>query len=51
VLYWHLDEGLSAKELIAKGFSEEVINQVLSTIKKTEYKRRQCPPGIKVHQE
>lgn len=51
VLYWHLDEGLSAEELSEKGFSREVISQVLSTIKKTEYKRRQCPPGIKVHQE
>lgn len=48
VLHWHLEEGLGAKELEDKGFPADVVSQVLSTIKKTEYKRRQSPPGIKV---
>ena len=47
ILHWHLEEGCSHDELENKGFPEDIVNQVLSTIKKTEYKRRQCPPGIK----
>ncbi|MFC1570382.1 NAD(+) synthase [Candidatus Omnitrophota bacterium] len=46
ILHWHLEEGYSHDELENKGFPAEVVNQVLSAIKRTEYKRRQCPPGI-----
>ncbi|MBU1084243.1 MAG: NAD(+) synthase [Candidatus Omnitrophota bacterium] len=47
ILYWHLDKDFSAKEIEEKGFDPETVNNVISTIKTTEYKRMQCPRGIK----
>lgn len=48
ILHYYLEEGLSPGELKKKGFKKDVIEEVISTIKKTEYKRNQLPPGIKV---
>jgi len=48
VLHFYLEEKCTSAQLEEKGFSKEVIEQVISTIKKTEFKRKQLPPGIKV---
>jgi len=48
MLHYYLEEGYSLEELAKKGFKKDVIEQVIATIKKTEYKRDQCPPGIKI---
>ncbi|MEA3490132.1 MAG: NAD(+) synthase [Candidatus Omnitrophota bacterium] len=50
-ILYHLGKGRSPDELVRKGFSAETIREVEETIKRTEYKRRQCPPGIKVSTE
>ncbi|MDP8298779.1 MAG: NAD(+) synthase [Candidatus Tantalella remota] len=48
ILYYHLDENCTAGELEKKGFDPDVVKEVLAAIDRTEYKRRQCPPGIKL---
>ncbi|MBD3295901.1 MAG: NAD(+) synthase, partial [Candidatus Omnitrophica bacterium] len=48
ILHFYLEEDYSPDQLREKGFSEEHIDQVLTTIKKTAFKRDQLPPGIKV---
>jgi len=44
--YIELDH--SAADLIHNGFPEEQVRRVLRLVDKSEYKRRQCPPGIKI---
>ncbi len=39
---------MSAQQIIADGFDPEVVNFVLRTIDKNEYKRKQAPIGLKV---
>lgn len=46
ILYLHLDEKLSAKDLRGRGFADDVVDGIMSAIEQSEYKRRQCPPGI-----
>lgn len=48
ILHYYLEEGLSPEELKNKGFEKDVIEEVIHAIKRTEYKRNQLPPGIKV---
>ena len=47
-ILYRIDEGLSEEELITEGFDPSMVKEVIGTIKKTAYKREQCPPGIKV---
>jgi NAD+ synthetase len=44
----YIEEGKTAQEIIAAGFSKTVVRQILPRIDANEYKRRQCPPGIKI---
>jgi NAD+ synthase (glutamine-hydrolysing) len=48
ILHLYLEEKLSVDELNARGFPLATVEQVISAIKNTEYKRKQCPPGIKI---
>jgi len=43
-----VETNASREELVAHGFSEAVVADVLSRYYQSEYKRRQFPPGIKV---
>ena len=43
-----VETNASREELVAHGFSEAVVADVLSRYYRSEYKRRQFPPGIKV---
>jgi len=47
-LHLHLEEKLSPEELRSRGFSDDVVDNIMNAIEQSEYKRRQCPPGIKV---
>jgi len=51
ILYYYLNKGHSAGELENKGFDPDTVKQVLSTIKNMEYKRKQCPPGLKLSKQ
>jgi NAD+ synthase (glutamine-hydrolysing) len=48
ILDLHIEHHQSASEIIAQGFDEEAVQQVLKRIKTAEFKRRQAAPGIKV---
>jgi NAD+ synthase (glutamine-hydrolysing) len=43
-----IERNASRKQLLAHGFSKEVVNEVVSRYYKSEYKRRQLPPTIKL---
>jgi NAD+ synthase (glutamine-hydrolysing) len=45
--YVELDE--SREELTTNGFDPEIVDRALAMIDRAEYKRRQAPPGVKLH--
>lgn len=48
-ILFHLSNGSSEDEIVKKGFSRDIIKEVVDTIERTAYKRKQCPPGIEVN--
>lgn len=48
ILYYYLEELLSSTEIINKGYNKDVVNWVIRTVNRNEYKRRQAAPGFKV---
>src|SRR5215210_6461758 len=49
VLKEYVEEDRSREELLADGFDRAVVERALSLIDRAEYKRRQAPPGVKLH--
>jgi len=43
-----LDEKLSREEIIKQRFDKELVDRILNTVARTEFKRRQLPPVLKV---
>jgi NAD+ synthase (glutamine-hydrolysing) len=48
ILRMYVEKDRSVPEIVAKGFSEDVVRKVVSLVDKSEYKRRQAPPGVKI---
>jgi NAD+ synthase (glutamine-hydrolysing) len=48
VLQDYVEEDLSAAEIEAEGFDRETVRRVVALVDRSEYKRRQAPPGIRV---
>ena len=48
VLQNYVEEDLSAAEIEAEGFDRETVQRVVALVDRSEYKRRQAPPGIRV---
>lgn len=48
ILKAYIEEDKSAQEIIESGFDQDVVRQVVSLVDRSEYKRRQAPPGIKI---
>ncbi|MEN8200246.1 MAG: NAD(+) synthase, partial [Thermodesulfobacteriota bacterium] len=48
ILELHLEEHLGVDEIVAHGFSREVVTDVLRRIRLNEYKRKQAAMGLKV---
>jgi NAD+ synthetase len=46
VLEQLVEEGCSTEEVIAQGFERAVVERVASLVQRSEYKRRQMPPGL-----
>ena len=44
----YVEEGLSRRDLVAKGFPEAVVNDVVRKVDLNEYKRKQAAPGLKI---
>ena len=49
VLKEYVEEDRSREELLADGFDRRVVERALAMIDRAEYKRRQAPPGVKLH--
>lgn len=48
ILKGYVEEDKSTSELIEEGLPKDVVNQVVNMVDRSEYKRRQSPPGIKI---
>ncbi len=48
ILALYLDEGSSCDDIVRKGFDAELVQWIIETVEKNEYKRRQAPPGLTV---
>ena len=48
ILQGYVEEGLSRRELVARGFPESVVNDVVRKVDLNEYKRKQAAPGLKI---
>ena len=48
ILHGYIEEGLSGEDLIAQGFSPEVVQWVINAVGRSEYKRRQAAPVLRI---
>jgi NAD+ synthase (glutamine-hydrolysing) len=48
VLKGYVEEGLSSRDLVAQGFPEAVVGDVVRKVDLNEYKRKQAAPGLKI---
>ncbi len=48
ILKGYVEEGLSRRDLVAQGFSESVVNDIVRKVDLNEYKRKQAAPGLKI---
>lgn len=48
ILKDYMETNLSAADLIQKGYPAAEVNKVIDLIQRSEHKRRQAPPGIKI---
>ena len=50
ILEAYVEEDRSLPEIVALGFDEATVRRVMHMVDRTEYKRRQAPPGVKITQ-
>jgi len=48
ILRGYVEEGLSRRDLLAQGFAEAVVNDVVRKVDLNEYKRKQAAPGLRI---
>ena len=48
ILRGYVEEGLSRRDLVALGFAESVVNDIVRKVDLNEYKRKQMAPGLKI---
>lgn len=48
ILKGYVEEGLSRRDLVAQGFSETVVNDIVRKVDLNEYKRKQAAPGLRI---
>ena len=48
VLTAYVEEDRSVEQIIDMGFAKEMVQRIAQLVDKSEYKRRQAPPGIKI---
>jgi NAD+ synthase (glutamine-hydrolysing) len=48
ILRGYVEDDLSPEELVAAGHRAETVARVIKLVDKSEYKRRQAPPGVKI---
>jgi len=48
ILIGYIEDDLSPEELVAAGHRAETVARVIQLVDRSEYKRRQAPPGVKI---
>jgi NAD+ synthase (glutamine-hydrolysing) len=48
ILRGYVEEGLSRRDLVAQGFAEAVVNDIVRKVDLNEYKRKQAAPGLRI---
>jgi NAD+ synthase (glutamine-hydrolysing) len=48
ILRGYVEDDLSPDELVAAGHRPETVARVIGLVDRSEYKRRQAPPGVKI---
>ncbi len=48
ILKRYIELNQTISEITAAGFSKELVTKVINMVKRSEYKRRQAPPGVKI---
>jgi NAD+ synthase (glutamine-hydrolysing) len=48
ILKLYVEEDCSFKEIVVLGHDEETVKKVIDMVDRSEYKRRQAPPGVKI---
>ncbi len=50
ILKAYVEEDRRAEEIVALGFDSETVQRVIRMVDRSEYKRRQAPPGVRITQ-
>jgi len=50
ILKAYVEEDRGVGEIVAVGFERETVERVIRMVDRTEYKRRQAPPGVRITQ-
>jgi NAD+ synthase (glutamine-hydrolysing) len=50
ILKAYVEEDHSYREIVRMGYDPEMVKRVISLVDRSEYKRRQSPPGVKITQ-
>ncbi len=48
ILKGYVEDGQSRRDLVAQGFNEAVVNDIVRKVDLNEYKRKQAAPGLKI---
>jgi NAD+ synthase (glutamine-hydrolysing) len=48
ILQAYVEEERSIREIIALGFDEKIVRKIVEMVDRSEYKRRQAPPGVRI---
>ena len=48
ILHAYVEEDRSPAEIVALGFDEELVREIVGMVDRNEYKRRQAPPGVRI---
>ncbi|MBI4408266.1 MAG: NAD+ synthase [Gemmatimonadetes bacterium] len=48
ILERYVEGDLSYQELVTAGFDPDIVKRVITMVDRSEYKRRQAPPGVKI---
>lgn len=49
ILYLYIDQEQSLDDIVAAGFARETVNKIIHLVKCSEFKRKQAPLGIRLH--
>ena len=48
ILEAYVEEDRALADIVALGYDEATVRQVVTMVDRNEYKRRQAPPGVKI---